>query len=99
VLYLFTADKGATSTCYGACAAAWPPYLVDQTPSVEPGLDPGLVSTTVRTDGTRQVTYNDHPMYYYAGDHNPGEVKCQAAVEYGGTWFVVDEHGNAITRT
>src|SRR2546422_1013934 len=27
-LYLFTADRTAKSTCYGACAAAWPPYTV-----------------------------------------------------------------------
>src|SRR5438552_2239599 len=27
-LYLFTHDTGPTSTCSGACARAWPPYLV-----------------------------------------------------------------------
>jgi predicted lipoprotein with Yx(FWY)xxD motif len=99
VLYLFDADRGGTSTCYGACATAWPPYLVEQSPIAAPELDQGLVSTASRSDGSRQVTYNRHPLYYYVGDANPGQVKCQGAVEYGGGWFVVDGRGNAVTRT
>jgi len=44
-----------------------------------------------------QVTYNGHALYRYAGDHAPGEIKCQAVVEYGGGWFVVDAQGNEVT--
>jgi hypothetical protein len=44
------------------------------------------------------VVYNGHPLYYYAGDNAPGEIKCQAVVEFGGGWYVVDGNGNKVTR-
>ena len=95
-LYLFDADTDERSTCYTACAAAWPPFITSQTPVAGPDLAPALTSTTVREDGARQVTYNRHPLYFYVGDRRPGEVNCQAAVEYGGGWYVLDGQGNRI---
>jgi len=97
-LYLFSADTGAASLCYDACAAAWPPFVLSNPPVAGQGLAVALVSTTTRTGGALQVVYNGHPLYYYAGDHAPGEIKCQAVVEFGGGWYVVDGNGNRITR-
>src|SRR5438105_7226129 len=54
-LYLFTADKGKRSTCYGQCAAYWPP-LIDSKPSVGAGLKASMLGTTKRKDGKLQVT-------------------------------------------
>lgn len=93
-LYLFDADTTTRSTCYDACAVAWPPLLAKKEPTVSSALDPGLVGTTKRTDGTRQVTYNGHPLYYYVGD-SPGVIKCQNIFEYGGNWLVVKPNGKA----
>ncbi len=95
-LYLFDADRGPTPTCYTACAAAWPPFMTTQAPTAGPELTQALTSTTVRNDGSRQVTYNGHPLYYYIGDHRPGEVNCQAVVEFGGGWYVLDGQGNKV---
>jgi len=97
-LYLFTADGGAVPRCYNACATAWPPFVLTHPPTAGPGLEQSKVATATRTDGAIQVTYNGHPLYYYAGDHAPGEIKCQAVVEFGGGWYVVDGQGNQITR-
>ncbi len=97
-LYLFSADRGADSHCYNACATAWPPFVIAHPPIVGQGLLQGTVSTTARTGGAEQVVYAGHPLYYYAGDHAPGEIKCQAVVEFGGGWYVVDGNGNKITR-
>src|ERR1700745_1444959 len=58
-----------------------------------------LTGTTTRKDGSVQVTYNGHPLYYYSADKNPGDVLCQGAVDHGGAWYVVDPQGNAITKT
>jgi len=44
-----------------------------------------------------QLTYNGHPLYYYAGDHSAGEIKCQAVSEFGGGWYVIDAQGNKIS--
>lgn len=95
-LYLFDADRTPTSTCNTTCASAWPPFLTSQEPAVGPDLDQALVSTTTRNDGSKQVTYNGHPLYYYVGDPKPGDVNCQAVSEFGGGWFVVDSRGNKI---
>src|SRR5258705_12622434 len=48
-LYLFTADKGAKSVCYGQCAAYWPP-LIAGTPTAGAGLSTSLLGTTKRKD-------------------------------------------------
>ena len=73
-LYLFTMDTANTSTCYGSCAAIWLPYLTDGTPTAGSGVNAALLSSTTRTDGSSQVTYNGHPLYYFAKDKAPGET-------------------------
>lgn len=96
-LYLFTHDTGPASTCYDACAASWPPYVVPKRPSTAAiGIHVRLVGSVRRRDGRIQVTYAGHPLYYYVGDRRPGQVLCQAIPEFGGTWYVVDPSGHAI---
>jgi predicted lipoprotein with Yx(FWY)xxD motif len=91
-LYRFTRDTAGESTCYNACAAAWPPLLVDAAPAAPADL-PGALGTTARTDGATQVTYNGQPLYYYSGDANPGDANGQGV---GGVWFVVAPDGGAM---
>jgi predicted lipoprotein with Yx(FWY)xxD motif len=95
-LYLFTSDRSTVSTCYGACATAWPPYIVRRRPTAAPGADAALLGVTRRRDGRLQLTYAGHPLYYYVGDRQPGVVLCQAVTEYGGGWYVVAPSGTAI---
>ncbi len=95
-LYLFTSDRGQGSRCSGGCATAWPPYIVKSKPTAVARAKPGLVGTTRRSDGKLQATYAGHPVYYYQGDHSPGEVNCQAAVEFGGYWYVLRSNGKAV---
>lgn len=92
-LYLFTPDRAGESTCYGGCAAAWPPFTVESTPTVGDGLDASLVGTTMRTDGSEQVTYNGWPLYYYAADAAPGDTNGEGV---NGVWFVVSAEGKAM---
>ncbi len=93
-VYLFTADSRRHGTCYGACAGAWPPYLVKRAPVAE-GVRAKLLGTTRRRDGRRQVTYAGHPLYYYIAD-SPGRILCQDVEEYGGHWYVVRRTGDAV---
>ena len=95
-LYLFTADKGKTSTCYGQCASFWPPLIATK-PSAGTGLKASLLGTTRRKDGRRQVTYGGHPLYFFAKDRKPGDLKGQAFVHFGGAWWVVSAAGVKIT--
>jgi predicted lipoprotein with Yx(FWY)xxD motif len=41
----------------------------------------------------RQLAYYGHPLYYYLGDRQPGEINCQDAEEYGGHWWLVAPNG------
>jgi predicted lipoprotein with Yx(FWY)xxD motif len=94
-IYLFEKEKSDRSECYGACAEAWPPVLTEGEPQAAQGVKQGLLGTTQRDDGSTQVTYNGHPLYYYVDD-GKGEVKCHNVNEFGGLWLVVDPAGNAV---
>ena len=63
----------------------------------DPLLNQTSIGVSQRNNGAQQLTYNGHPLYYYVGDRNPGEIKCQAVIEFGGGWYVVDSQGNKIT--
>jgi predicted lipoprotein with Yx(FWY)xxD motif len=95
-LYLFTADRGGRSSCSGACAATWPPYIVKVEPEPGAGAKARLIGTTRRSDGRLQATYRGHPLYYYVGDRSPGQINCQAAVEFGGYWYVLRATGDPV---
>ena len=95
-LYLFTADRGASSNCSGDCATAWPPYIVKRKPIAGRGVKRGRIGTTRRDDGKLQATYAGHPVYFYEGDDEPGEVLCQAVNEFGGFWYVLRGSGKAV---
>ena len=95
-LYLFEADKSTTSTCTGACAAAWPPVIASAMPMAGGGVSQSLLGTTKRADGTEQVTYNGHPLYYFAADTGAGMVKGQGSKEFGAGWYVLNAKGSKI---
>ena len=90
-LYRFDKDTPdpAKSTCEGQCAVTWPPVLSNGKPQLQ-GVDPALVSTVKRADGSEQVTLDGWPLYTYAKDEAPGQWKGQGV---GGTWFVVQPNG------
>jgi predicted lipoprotein with Yx(FWY)xxD motif len=95
-LYLFLADTGTSSTCSSACAAAWPPLITKQKPVAGSGVTASLLGTTKRSDGTLEVTYGGHPLYYYAGDSGSGQTTGQALTQFGAPWYVVASSGKAI---
>ena len=96
-LYLFTRDTSATSRCAGACAQAWPPYLVRAKGRGAGGANSSLVGVARRRDGSQQLTYRGHPLYYYVGDRKAGQILCQDVEEYGGHWWVVSPTGHPVT--
>jgi predicted lipoprotein with Yx(FWY)xxD motif len=89
-VYTFAADSPGKSNCYGSCAAYWPP--VTGTPSAAAGI-PGTFGTTTRTDGTKQVTWNGHPLYTYVGDHGPGSASGNNLNINGGLWKEIPVSG------
>lgn len=95
-VYLFVADKGTTSTCSGPCAKEWPPLTTTGAPVAGAGVNAAMLSTTARADGTTQLTYNGHPLYYYDDDKGPGTTKGQGETSYGANWYVLNPAGAKI---
>ena len=91
-IYLFDAETSSTPGCYDDCALAWPPVLTVGDPRAGGAIDASLLGVTTRSDGAVQVTYRDHPLYYYA-DEGTNEVTCHNVDEYGGLWLVVTPSG------
>ena len=95
-LYLWDADKGSMSTCSGECAQDWPPLTTKTTPKAGGGVNSSLLGTTKRADGSREVTYAGHPLYYFEGDTGPGQTTGQGSGAVGAPWWVVSPAGTAI---
>jgi predicted lipoprotein with Yx(FWY)xxD motif len=96
-LYLFEKDQPDQSACAGACAAAWPVDQTSGTPQAAGGVQASLIGTIQRSDGTTQVTYNRHPLYYYSGDGSPGQQNGQGQNAFGALWYVVAPSGEPVT--
>ncbi|GIH12867.1 COG4315 family predicted lipoprotein [Rugosimonospora africana] len=97
-LYLFVTDTTSTSTCVGQCAAFWPPLTTNGTAQAGTGVTGSDLTTSTRPDGTSQVDYHGHPLYYFASDKAAGDTAGQG-LDNGGLWWVVSPSGNAITTT
>ena len=96
VLYAFTKDSRGRSACSGACAAAWPPYIVKTRARAGAGVKGSLLGVTKRSGGKLQATYAGRPLYYYVGDQKPRQVLCQNVNEFGGLWLVVRPSGKLV---
>ena len=93
-IYLFDKETTGVPDCYGDCAVAWPPVLTSGSPVAVAGTMTDLLGTTPRTDGSTQVTYAGHPLYYYAHE-GKNQVTCHNVNEFGGLWLVVTPTGQA----
>jgi predicted lipoprotein with Yx(FWY)xxD motif len=92
-LYDFHKDKGGESSCYDACAAAWPPLLTNGEPQAQGAADRSLLGTTKRKDGASQVTYNGWPLYTYVADQKPGEANGNDIDQFGAEWYALQPNG------
>jgi predicted lipoprotein with Yx(FWY)xxD motif len=98
-LYLFEADTGTQSTCSGACAQAWPPLTTNGAPKAAGGASASLLGTTVRSDGTTQVTYSGHPLYSFISDTKPGDTNGEGSTAFGAGWDVLSPAGAKIEKS
>jgi predicted lipoprotein with Yx(FWY)xxD motif len=90
-LYMFVPDEQGASTCYDDCEQNWPPLT--GTAAAGDGTDQSLLATVERDDGMSQVTYNDWPLYYFAGDAAAGDTAGQGI---GDVWYVLDASGEPV---
>jgi len=93
-LYYLSTESASAIACTSGCTATWTPLTVPAGSSAT-GV-PGTLGTATRPEGTVQVTYQGHPVYYYAGDSAPGQTNGQGV---DGTWFVLKVTGASATGT
>ena len=84
-LYHLSVEKNGRFVCTGACTTAWPPLVVPK------GTTPkgaARLGTIKRPDGRLQVTYRGWPLYAFANDTRPGDVKGEGLKDVG-VWHAV----------
>lgn len=98
-VYMFEADHGGKSTCYAACAAAWPPVLTSGSPKAEGGASAAKLGTITRSEGAKQVTYAGFPLYYYTPDSTESDITGQGVNSFGALWYVLSPGGQVIKKS
>jgi predicted lipoprotein with Yx(FWY)xxD motif len=98
-VYMFEADKGTTSSCNGACAKVWPPVTTSGAPTVAGSAVSADLGTTKRADGTEQVTYKGHPLYFYDDDKDSGDAYGQGSKAFGASWYVLKPNGSKLDES
>jgi predicted lipoprotein with Yx(FWY)xxD motif len=96
-VYLWVKDTGDMSNCNGACAGAWPPVTTTATATASGSAKASDIGTITRSDGTKQVTYDGHPLYYFSGDSGPGTASGQGSDGFGAKWWLVAPTGSDVT--
>jgi predicted lipoprotein with Yx(FWY)xxD motif len=95
-VYLFEADKGTTPTCSGPCAEGWPPVIATGTPQAGGQAVASDLGTTTRPDGTKQVTYKGHPLYFFVKDKDAGDAYGEGSTAFGAGWYVLKPSGSKV---
>jgi predicted lipoprotein with Yx(FWY)xxD motif len=96
-VYLWVKDTGDMSNCNGACAGAWPPVTTTGAPTASGAAKASDLGTITRSDGSKQVTYDGHPLYYFSGDSGPGTASGQGSDGVGAKWWLVAPSGSDVT--
>lgn len=94
-LYLLEGEADGEADCYAGCAQVWRPFIAPQSSpeAVGPSVQENLIGTVRREDGSAQVTYNGHPLYYYVRDLGPGQATGQDVTDAWGEWYLVTPDG------
>jgi predicted lipoprotein with Yx(FWY)xxD motif len=95
-LYMFASDTSMKSTCSDQCAVFWPPVTDSSTPTVTGAASMSDVGAIMRADGSTQVTYNGHPLYYFKDDAAAGDTTGQGNNTFGAKWWVLSAKGTPI---
>jgi predicted lipoprotein with Yx(FWY)xxD motif len=98
-VYMFEGDKGASSSCAGACASVWPPVTTSAGPVAAGAASSADLGTITRSDGTTQVTYKGHPLYFFAKDKDSGDAYGEGVHGFGADWYVIAPSGAKVDNS
>jgi predicted lipoprotein with Yx(FWY)xxD motif len=95
LLFTLTSDPKGGSKCTDACVEQWPPLSEKGEPTAAKGVKTDMLGTFDRSDGTKQVLYNDLALYTYTGEALAGP----GTKTLGGTWYFVSPDGKPVKST
>jgi len=98
-LYMFASDTSSKSTCSSTCVTYWPPLTTTGTVKASGKASGSRLATITRTDGSKQVTYNGHPLYLFKLDTAPGDTQGEGTTNFGAKWWVLAPSGKPITSS
>jgi predicted lipoprotein with Yx(FWY)xxD motif len=98
-VYMFEGDKGSSSSCTGACASVWPPVTSASAATAAGVAKSADLGTITRSDGTTQVTYKGHPLYFFAKDKDSGDAYGQGVKGFGADWYVLSPSGSKVDKS
>ena len=92
-LYNFTKDMPGVSNCKGDCLKIWPVFYVENivAPSLMNTSDFGIITNS---EGSKQTTYKQMPLYYYNNDTKRGDTYGQGLYK---AWFVVEPEATPVS--
>lgn len=97
-LYFFGKDTvpNQTACTSDGCKTNWPAVTVAdpaQLPAAPAGATGTFTSFVRSDDGTNQLAYDGHPLYYFAGDKAPGDTNGEGLFAL---WWVADVTGSGL---
>ena len=95
VAYTDTTESSHHFVCTStSCTATWHPWITyGATVHAGVGVQQSLIGTVKRPDGSLQMTYGGHALYFYAHNKNAVQANAEGA---GGVWYVVGTDGNVV---
>jgi predicted lipoprotein with Yx(FWY)xxD motif len=98
-VYMFEGDKGSQSACAGPCTQVWPAVTTSGEAKSGGSAMAADLGTISRSDGTKQVTYKGHPLYYFARDGDMGDAYGQGVKGFGASWYVLSPSGSKVDKS
>jgi predicted lipoprotein with Yx(FWY)xxD motif len=98
-VYMFEGDHGASSSCTGACVSVWPPVTSTGAATAAGAANSADLGTITRSDGTTQVIYKGHPLYFFAKDKDSGDAYGQGVKGFGADWYVLSPSGSKVDES
>jgi predicted lipoprotein with Yx(FWY)xxD motif len=95
-VYEFEGDRPGQTACMGACAQAWPPVTSAGAAQAGGAAVAADLGTLTRPDGTKQVTYKGHPLYFFVKDKDDGDAYGQGVKAFGADWYVLKPNGSKL---
>ena len=98
-LYMFAKDSATKSNCSSVCAVYWPPLTDSSAVHASGSVSSSKITTITRSDGSKQVVYAGHPLYYFKLDTTAGDTKGEGVNNFGAKWWLVAPSGQPITNS